>query len=56
MINKHLILPLSFEVAYDTLTEIAMYHKKEIIIDIVVVSDGSYVSLYYFLLYIYLLL
>ena len=29
MMNKHLILPLSFEVAYDTLTEIAMDHKKE---------------------------
>ena len=27
--NKHLILPLSFEVAYDTLEEIAMDHKKE---------------------------
>ena len=26
---KHLILPLSFEVAYDTLEEIAMDHKKE---------------------------
>tara|TARA_R100000750_G_C2305249_1_gene80376 strand:+ start:122 stop:334 length:213 start_codon:yes stop_codon:yes gene_type:complete len=29
MINKHLILPLSFEVAYDTLEEIAMNRKKE---------------------------
>ena len=27
--SKNLILPLSFEVAYDTLTEIAMDHKKE---------------------------
>ena len=27
--NKHLILPLSFEVAYDTLEEIAMSRKKE---------------------------
>ena len=29
MMNKHLILPLSFEVAYDTLEEIAMSRKKE---------------------------
>ena len=27
--NKNLILPLSFEVAYDTLEEIAMSRKKE---------------------------
>ena len=27
--NKNLILPLSFEVAYDTLEEIAMNRKKE---------------------------
>ena len=29
MMNKNLILPLSFEVAYDTLEEIAMSRKKE---------------------------
>jgi|AP95_1055475.scaffolds.fasta_scaffold669647_1 uncharacterized protein YigA (DUF484 family) len=29
MMNKHLILPLSFEVAYDTLIDIATSRKKE---------------------------
>ena len=29
MMNKHLILPLSFEVAYDTLIYIATSRKKE---------------------------